>query len=537
MAVRPAPLSNNLPRSRAVAAHGLLGLAVLLALPTTGTAATRCVSNAYQLASALAEVRTATDALFLIRVRTGIYQVTSLTGPFEVVQTHSNQLVDISGGWSGDNNGCTTQSRDPSLTTLVGSTTKPALSVYAGVPQSIDPGAEMPYGATVNVFGLTLKNPNFTKAYVTHADQEDFPLDYWEPESACLNALVGLETNEMLLERLDIRDCRASNNGNATGVIRNIGASLTMRNISARQSSSLGNAGLSVSSEQGGVSRLSQISITGMNTNPSCQNPATSNTFFYLDKVSGLDLRATEGGINYLGNSVVWGNTSCNAAAPQDVWLVLGFWDDGNPYTSSDNVWVEGSGGDVWLDHVHMGHIKVWTPFQLAHTTNLSYGDPLFVAAGNPMPRAGSPLIDAGNASPQGGTGGYDASGRTRVLGGHVDIGAYETQPNQTPTLVLASQYTVAALAPASTLVFTAAAVDDGMPGPLSYSLSSNCAGMFAINGATGVVRLAAANSPFGGSCDVTVTVSDGALQTSASTTVVLQPEVSDEIFVDDFEL
>lgn len=521
---------------RAAAVRGLLGLAALFALPTTALATTRCVSNAYELAAALADVRTATDALFFIRLRSGIYQVTSLTGPFELVQTHSNQIVDVSGGWSGANDTCTTRGYDPGLTTLVGSTSKPALSVYAGIPLSMDP-ADMPFNAKVNVTGLTLKNPNFTKPYSTHADLEDFPLDYWEAESACLDALVGLETNELLLERLDIRDCHAPNNGNAAGAIRNIGATLTMRNVAARQSSALGNAGLAVRSQQGGVSRLSQISVTGMDSNPSCQDPGSSHTFFYLDRTSGLELRATEGGVNHLGNSVSWGNTRCSGtAAVHDIWLILGTWDDGDPYTASDNVWTAGSGGDAWLDHVRTGDMDVWTPIQSPHLSAVSYGDPGFVTAGNPMPRPGSPLIDAGSANPQGGTGSRDASGRTRVLGSQVDIGAYEAQPNQAPTLVLAPQYTVSPAAPAGTLVFTAAANDDGLPGPIGYGLSSLCPGMFTIDAATGAVRLASANPPAGGECDVSVTASDGALQAVATTHVVLQAAPSDAIFADGFD-
>ena len=522
---------------RNAAVPGLLSLAAMLLFPATAAATTRCVSNAYELAAALADVRMATDTLFFIRVRSGIYQITNLTGPFELVQSHSNQIVDVSGGWSGASGGCTTQGYDPGLTTLIGSATKPALTVYGGVPASMDP-ADIPYNAKVNVTGLTLKNPGFTKAYAVHSNLEDFPLDYWEPESACLNALVGLETNELLLERLDIRDCHAPGNGNATGVIRNIGATLTMRNVAARQSSSLGNAGLMVHSKQGGVSYLSQISITGMDTNPSCLAYPPNGTYanFYLDRASGIDLRATEDGVTRIANSVVWGNSLCSDTAPLDAWVVLGIRDEGNPGYVGDDTWVDGSGGEVWLDHLRVGDWQAWTPIQPVHVTAPSFGDPGFVAPGNPTPGPGSPLIDSGNANPPGGTGSRDASGRPRVLGSRVDVGAYEAQPNQSPTLVLAPQYTVAAGAPTGTLVFTAAANDDGLPGPLGYSLSSLCPGQIMIDTATGAVRLAAANPSAGGACDVTVTVSDGALQTAATTHVVLLATPSDVIFTHGFD-
>jgi len=287
---------------------------------------------------------------------------------------------------------------------------------------------------------------------------------------------------------------------------------------------------------EGGVSRLSQISITGMETNASCSNPGTSNTAFLLDQASGLDLHSTEGGALYLSNSVVWGNARCSSPAMVDVFAVLGDFDAGDPTTPTDNTWANGSGGDLWLDHVHTGNFDYITPIQAAHVSSPSYGNPGFVAPGNPMPGGNSPLINAGKQGPQGGTGSYDASGRTRVIG-TVDIGAYEAQPNLPPTLVLAAQYTVAPLAPANTLVFTASASDDGLPGPLVYSLSSsNCPGTFVINATTGAVRLVSANPPAGAACSLVVTASDGAAQVSAPTQVVLQPAANDVIFTDGFD-
>lgn len=57
--------------------------------------------------------------------------------------------------------------------------------------------------------------------------------------------------------------------------------------------------------------------------------------------------------------------------------------------------------------------------------------DPGFVdaASGNYRLAADSPLIDAGTDTPAGGAAGFDLDGAARILGAHIDIGAFELAP------------------------------------------------------------------------------------------------------------
>ena len=54
--------------------------------------------------------------------------------------------------------------------------------------------------------------------------------------------------------------------------------------------------------------------------------------------------------------------------------------------------------------------------------------DPGFVGNGDYRLRGDSPLRDAGDNNPPGGTGSVDVGGRARVVFGTVDIGAHELQ-------------------------------------------------------------------------------------------------------------
>lgn len=437
----------------------LLSALPLWAFAVSGNAATHCVSNASQLHAALSGVMNSTDTLIRIKVRIGTYQATA-QAPFELVQQNSNQTVEVSGGWSGANGACDDKSRDPNQTILVGSTTKPALFVVAGIRISGLPGGPAPINSLVHVHGFSLRNGNYTPAYEVDDDEYDdgFQWDSHETVSACLNGLVG-GGNQLALEYLDIRNCTAPNNGDALAHLENYGSTLLARNISARNGSDKLSGGIYVlTSGSGAVSRLSHLSLTTTN----------STTFAGLSRYA-LDLRAYRGGTVHLSNSVVWDARS-NGVAVDGIRALTGRWN------FEDLAWEQGSLGAAHLTRVHSPGISLPAGAGSINTLVLTSGDPKFVASGNPIPRSDSPLVDSGVDNPEGGTGTYDVTGKVRVQGGKVDVGAFEypAPVNQAPilgdaTLSLPSNQAV------GSIVKQFAASDDGLPAPgtLVYTLQS----------------------------------------------------------------
>jgi len=151
------------------------------------------------------------------------------------------------------------------------------------------------------------------------------------------------------------------------------------------------NGGLSVNTTNGGLTRLTQFSITANTANIADVNIKTNGLLLYSD---------SKGGSTYLSNSVVWGNA-----------------------TDFDTKDISLSGSGIYLDHVHYGGITGSAP---ASNTNPGSGDPGFVAPGDPHLGNGSVLIDTGNPNPNGNISSWDVEGRTRVEGVAVDVGAYE---------------------------------------------------------------------------------------------------------------
>jgi len=339
----------------------LTGLFLLLpALPSHAFSA--CVGTAQQLHDALANVALSGDAIVVIKLRTGTYIQTAGTGNFSATATHSNQTVEISGGWSGPNNSCQNKSFDAADTILVGGAYNTALYLSTGNAVS---------GSVLSAHDLTLANDGYAATGF----------------GACLMTYVSAN-NEAVLERLQMVECLAPNSSNAAGYLENTGGLLTMRNVYVRSSLAKSNGGLSVSTYSGGTTRLSHLSIT--NTASTGSDSLTS----------GLYLANFSDSFTYLSNSVIWGN---------------------DPDAATMDLYTFGSG--MFLTRVHHGK-RGGVP-----TSNISpsTGDPGFANYNDPHLRADSILIDSGVANPVGGSGTFDAGGRTRVLGGAVDVGAFES--------------------------------------------------------------------------------------------------------------
>src|SRR5690349_20850620 len=127
----------------------LFGAALLLALPGRAHALTDyCVGNSNQLDTALEALPYASDSIVSIKVREGSYQ--AATGVLFISSlAHSNQIVEISGGWSGPNGSCQNKRFGAGRTILNGSAASPALYLTSGANVS---------GNTLSVTDLTLRN-------------------------------------------------------------------------------------------------------------------------------------------------------------------------------------------------------------------------------------------------------------------------------------------------------------------------------------------------------------------------------------------
>lgn len=349
----------------------LLRLLLALSLPalaTPGHALTiRCAGNVQQLAAALDEANASADATFIIRLRQGTYYAGQVQKTFAFYSDNPGQVIELSGGWSGSNDTCQTKSFDPSLTVLVGTATREALTLGVMV------GASATSTAYVN--DLTLNNPSYTGN-----------------DTACLSGVLTT-AGEVRVERLHLERCvvqaGSGNGGGAARIHNTAGGLFTMRNVSVRDSEALANGGVQVNT-QDGTSNLSQLSIT------------TTQAYFPSSAASGLIVQNYGSGVTYVSNSVVWGN---------------------DPTPETADIYVSGSG--IHLTRVHYGSIK-GTPDS---NTSPGTGDPGFVAIGDAHLRPDSLLIDSGISNPTGGVGTYDADGKPRVRGVAVDVGAFEFLP------------------------------------------------------------------------------------------------------------
>lgn len=170
-------------------------IAITVLLPSVSHAlVTKCVSNATQLVQALNEAAASSDLTFRIRLRSGTYAATPQTGLFHARTLHNNQVLEISGGWSGANGACTNMNPDPSYTLIIGGQEFPALTLSAG-PDSVS-------GTTLWVHGLTVSNPDSIVGVGAGGVEK----------SACLRAGVR-SNNELRIERMQIKNCIAPGAG------------------------------------------------------------------------------------------------------------------------------------------------------------------------------------------------------------------------------------------------------------------------------------------------------------------------------------
>ena len=342
----------------------------LLGLAAPGHALTTfCVDSSQQFNQALTAASASSDSLVLIRLRQGSYDAFAATQPFVVTAKHAGQIVDISGGWTGTDATCVSNSVDPAPTQLIGTEDWPTLTLAA-----------VASGSQILLHDLAISNPNHLAATVG---------------GACL--YVSTKTgSEARVERVHLHDCVARNTSYAAGFFSNDGGTLTLRDIAVWDSIGMNYGGLAVTSNLGGISRLAHISITramGFNGNPDTSAGILLNTADSLSRIA-------------LSNSVSWGNS-------------------GYVNTHGDTVYVSDVavyGHNVSLARVHRGSLHGTPDVDIAPGS----GDPGFLADGDAHLRADSILLDTGIDAPDGGSGAFDADGHVRLQNGHLDVGAFE---------------------------------------------------------------------------------------------------------------
>jgi hypothetical protein len=239
----------------------------LFGSPALGHAYSACVGTSAELDDAMAQAAVTTDASISIRIREGTY-VSGSGIIFYVNLTHSNQSVNVSGGWSGA--ACENRRYGAeSGTVLVGSSLSSALLFNAG------------FGTTGNTFDatdLTLRNDEGTSN---------------DAIGACLtiqlNAGSTARAYRMLLD-----GCV----GNSSATLSNSSGDLTFANSVVRGGYTAGAPVYLYTNN--GTNQLAHLTITG--------NTATSSA----QEASGLHVLADPSPVSAvtLGNSVVWGGVA-----------------------------------------------------------------------------------------------------------------------------------------------------------------------------------------------------------------------------------
>lgn len=343
----------------------LLACAPFVAAGPAQALTIRCVGNAGQLAAALLEAGSAgAGSPFLIQLRAGTYVNDGGPGAsFDLMPHRADQIVELSGGWSGPDGSCQNRGYGPSRTVLAGTASRPALFF------SFSSGELT--GNQLHVHDVDVTNPGFTA----------------ENHGACIRGLVNAG-NKAVVERVNARNCNAAYGLHASIKITNYGE-LTLRDIVVQSGVAKNNGGIGVFTYGGATSRLAQISVGA--------TQSSDNAFLG----SGIALLNFGNAITHLANSVTWGN---------------------DPDANTPDLFLNGDG--ILLHRVHYGRLAGEGGAPDANVAPGS-GDPGF-APGSVRPLPGSILVDSGVSDPEGGSGLFDVEGNSRVRGAAVDVGAYE---------------------------------------------------------------------------------------------------------------
>ena len=202
-------------------------------------------------------------------------------------------------------------------------------------------------------------------------------------DAACLHGSVSA-TNSTAVERVRLERCTSSSH-TGSFLLVNSGGEAIVRNSVIRGGEGLRTGGINIDSS-GGITHLNHLSITA-NVARQGGNPG------------GLYVNCNTPCQVLVENSVAWGNHGGDE-----------FFD------INDN-----GSGYVALNHVRYGMLNGSVAMD-----GSSFGDPGFVAFGNPGPRSGSPLLNTGRATVSGGPSTYDVDGKPRLQGNAPDIGAHE---------------------------------------------------------------------------------------------------------------
>jgi hypothetical protein len=343
---------------------------------TPAHAANFCVSTGDQLAAALATASGNSQA-DTIRVRTGVLTRTSADAHDYIYQSGEN--LDLSGGWTGAGNACSTQTYPAGQTTLDGEYESAILKVFV----------QTGFGPTISIYNLGFYRG---AASVNGTASVDIEIN------AGTTANLRFARNSIIQSISTAGGTAGLRARAASGEMRIVG-NLIVGNASEGAS---GNGGAQVSALTGALLYFNNNTVSSNSHN----NPQIGASGVYFYAMTPM----------WISNNVITGNTSLPASNLQ--------------YKTDTN----GSGQQMHFANNHFGAVS--TGAALASTTisetGTLFGDPGFVSANDRHLAAGSILRDSGLNNAPGGYDALDLSGQARPQGGSIDRGAYEFE---TPVL------------------------------------------------------------------------------------------------------